>query len=200
MRSTWSPRSQPVPRQSQVRSGVAISALAIAAVAIGVILASLADFGDGDEAKALRRAAGPEVVHRAATRGPEVQKPPDALPLPPSRPVRAEAKRRDRRASVPVTAVAAAEPEWNGQGMPSREWMRWQLGTMVEQLHESGSVSPRAMEAAVDGALEVLAAKRRMKAHSDPVEIARSQDQVDRAMADLASNLGIEGLDLTYFE
>jgi hypothetical protein len=104
----------------------------------------------------------------------------------------------------PVQAVAQpSEPQWDGKGTPSREFMRWQLAGMVEQAG-NGGISAGALDSAVEDALELFQANRDLlrlegaPKDSEPVKAAR--ERASRASENLARNLGIEGVEIPAYE
>ena len=175
---------------SEIRPGVAVAAVALFSLALGVAAVSLTRSRD----EAPEASTQPRIAALESS---------DLAPLPlPSRTVslRRESKttRHATTASQP-TSSSPAEPEWDGKGLPSREWLRWQLATVVEQAHPEGSISSNALEAAIDDALALRAAKLELESTKDPATLTEAQARYERAAQDLAANVGIEGIDFTAF-
>jgi hypothetical protein len=78
--------------------------------------------------------------------------------------------------------------------------MRWQLRSLLGEVHEHGGVSAGALEAAVDDALELYAANRELAQPRDPRDLERAEERRRIASERLAANLGIEGIDIPSFE
>lgn len=193
--------------QQPVRAGVGIAALAIVATAVALTALSL---GDGDDAptspsieasmqarEAVRaQAVRAHAIQRTASRDAR-----DAEPLRlPSWAVPAAPKPRTEKAAPARNfSVGAVEPQWNGKGTPSREWLRWQLETLVEHGNPFGTVSGGALDAAMQDALAAREAKLAMAQARDPETLVAAQERFDAAARSLATNLGVEYVDLTAF-
>jgi hypothetical protein len=181
---------------------VAVAGLAVATAAALATFVPREDVGP--EASAPREAArtvtavASEPTRRAGA---------PSRPVVPAPSVAYSTERASAAASVrrrPVQAVAhPAEPQWDGKGTPSREFMRWQLAAMVEQAG-TGGVSAGALDSAVEDALELFQANRDLlhlegaPKGSEPVKAAR--ERASRASANLARNLGIEGVEIPAYE
>lgn len=191
--------------QPGIRPGVALVAVAFVALAVGLALLSFREAPSGNAATEARRAAARMQTGASA----------DALPLR-SRPGRRETEeasrpassrswaaarepKRSAKTSPQATSAAPSEPQWDGKGQPSRDWLRWQLGTLVEQGHPEGSVSRAALDAAIDDALEARAARLEMEQAKDPETLVAAQERFERASQSLVANLGIESVDLSTF-
>lgn len=193
------------PAQSEpgIRPGVTAIALGMLALAVGFAALSLLR-SPADTTPPRPTAATSATQHEIATGG-------AAGSLGRTREARAESPpsardwvtpREAKRAAAPLARPAAtgpAEPQWDGKGLPSRDWLRWQLETLVAQAHPNGSISMGALDAAIDDALAVRAAKIEMEQAADPDALQAAHERYERATQDLASNLGIEGIDLSAF-
>ena len=193
------------PSQPGIRPGVALVAVAFVALAVGLALLSFREAPSSDAATEARRAATRTQTGASA----------DALPLrsgssareteEASRPASsrnwaaAREPKRSASTSPQATSATPSEPQWDGKGQPSRDWLRWQLGTLVEQGHPEGSVSRAALDAAIDDALEARAAKLEMEQAKDPESLVAAQERFERASRSLVENLGVESVDLSAF-
>lgn len=179
---------------SEIRPGVVAAAGSVVAIAVGLWAFALAP-----AVPESARAGAATATRAAEPRRTEPEPVSDTAPLPlPSR-TRSAALSPARRA--PVAAVAApAEPQWDGKGTPSREWMRWQLEALVAQIHPHGSVSQGALDSAVEDALALHAAKRELASLADPAAIESAQDRARRASENLAISLGVEGVEIPTFD
>lgn len=113
---------------------------------------------------------------------------------------RSWAARRAPKAAAPsqATSTTPAEPQWDGKGPPSREWLRWQLSVLVEQGNPIG-VSGGALDAAIDDALEAREARLAMESAASPEALVLAQERFETASRSLATNLGVEHVDLSAF-
>jgi hypothetical protein len=199
------PSSYKLPRRSaasgsEIRPGIALAAVAFVAIAIALVVLRA---GDDPNRPPETMPSAASAVPRARDAAPLARRTPmpdrDALAalVPRARSVERPSPPRARRA--PSIQPAVAEPQWDGTGQPSREWLRWQLSLLVEQGNEHGSVSGNALEAAVDDALALRTAKLEMERAQDPETLVAAQERVERARDSLVVGLGLEGFDFSAF-